>query len=334
MRLTMLKISLPVLVMMLFQFDPAAGMISWEQAAKISVLAETSVEAAVDELINCSSGEYKDDIYAILDKYLPDAYKKGAETKTEFKDKIFKSLFRLDEKDITVENIINTYASLLVSNFFDKYWKVNADISNAIQSWKDEIKNWDPLTEPERRSIFGRVIVADKGIQFVGSSLGTVDEYFNRIDAIGDSEERARQSDGNLQMGYLQRTIDDRLADPTPALKQSLIVLLRRDVDGDGENVYAEIVDAVLNNLPTVPTVEILMDTICEEFGKHFADFIGSSNSAPAGLDWLDWIDGVDAAVDDPSKREDAVKDFFKPLSEGDTTDLIEKLILIKRNTK
>lgn len=330
MRLTMLKISLPVLVMMLFRFDPVNGMISWEQAAKISVLAETSVEAAVEELINCSSGEYKDDIYAILDKYLPDAYKKDAETQTGFKNKIFKSLLSLDEKDITVENIINTYASLLVSNFFDKYWKVNGQISSAIQSWEDEIRNWGPLTEAERRVIFKRVIVADKGIQFADVSGVSVDDYFDLlIQQQVPPEEQAYNAVSFLQGNYLQRTIEG-----TVDLKQSLIAILWRDIDGDGENVYAGIVDAILNHLPVGADADILNNTVNEEFGKHFADFIGSSSGVPADFGWDDWRIKVDKAVDDLSKREEAVKDFFKPLSKGDATNLIEKLILIKRNIK
>ena len=328
MRLTMLKISLPVLVMMLFQFDPAAGMISWEQAAKISVLAETSVEAAVDELINCSSGEYKDDIYAILDKYLPDAYKKGAETKTEFKDKIFKSLFRLDEKDITVENIINTYASLLVSNFFDKYWKVNADISNAIQSWKDEIRDWDSLDDEKRKEIFGKDII--NGLRIRGND----DISFNKLfDDVNDGEllpeDRVDLAASCLLEDYNVRVVDNNYSDQD-LLKQCLMACLKRDVSRD-ENAYSQIVDDIITSRPSK---DDLFDTVDKEFGKHFADFIGSSSAATVGFDWLKWRQDVDAAVDDPSKRKDAVKDFFKPLSEGDTTDLIEKLILIKRNTK
>lgn len=334
MKLAMLRVSVPVLVMMLLQINPVEGMITRDQATEIFFLAKTDLSAASNKLnaykIACASEENQEAIYAILDNYLPNAYKK-AETQDKIKSEILTSFLGLSEANTTVAGVNEALKNLFISKLFEAYWTINDQIYNDIKSWLEKIEDdsWENQRNiDENRAIFKDIITGD--IKIENDASRASDEYFDDVNGAMSGADRYAIALGALIANHMNRACENY--DPDE-MKRFLKVILYRDVDND-KNAYAQMIDDIIAEQPTAQDNDPLrLDLVtCKIFGRHFADYVGSPNYAPTS--WEDFVEGLDEAATDPSKREAAIHDLFTPISEQDANELITNLKLIKEKTK
>ena len=331
MKLTMLKVSIPVLVMMLFQSGDVLGMTPDQSAdlmesktfseflSKTYVLGsnvEVIGELTDEERISFGKATQEEvtdlmiDAAGILINYLPKISKDVEDFLERLLDKSDKNKDPNQISEEDVNSMIQDYRDIIVNDFFDKYWKVNEQISSAIQSWKDDIGKWTP-GDAGNSDIFRRVITGD--IQIQNDRVSTINEYFNMVnnDDADDtcdnptdeeldknSESRTLKAYGALVTNYLNRAGDSIINSgydvdyiDRDLVKQYLEVSLFRDVDSD-INAYTGIISEIVAEHPVVRDDmegQKLWGVTHKVFGKHFANFIGSSSMASEDYDWIEW---------------------------------------------